>query len=127
MYNRKSPDYMLGAALVLLLLAGVPWTAVADDGAVPRTDVYPVADRREGEQRWRKMTPEQREQARERYEHFKQLSPEEQARIRERYEHFHQLSPEQRNELREQWDKMSPEERRKAINKKHRERHTRDE
>lgn len=126
MHNRKSPDYIPGTALVLLLLTGVPQVAVADDvAALYTTDMYLVADKREGEQRWRKMTPEQREQARERYEHFKQLPADEQARIRERYEHFNQLPPEQRKALREQWNKMSPEER-KAFNKRQRKRHARE-
>lgn len=125
MHNPKSSECILGTALVLLLLMGVPQAAVADDGVALYTDMYLVADKREGEQRWKKMTPEQREQARERYEHFKQLPVDEQERIRERYEHFNQLPPEQRKALREQWNKMSPEER-KAFNKKQRKRHARE-
>lgn len=122
MHDRKPSGYTLGTGLMLLLLVGMPQAAIADDEVALYADMYLVADKREGEQRWKKMTPEQREQARERYEHFKQLPAEEQERIRERYEHFNQLPPEQRKALREQWDKMSPEER-KAFNKKQRKHH----
>ncbi|MDP1707521.1 MAG: DUF3106 domain-containing protein [Gammaproteobacteria bacterium] len=132
MSKPRSLDHMLGTVLLSLLLLCAQQVAVAGDAAI----LYPeqlhsymrlVADKHGGEQRWKSMTPEQRARARERYEHFKQLSPEEQARIRERYEHFNQLPPEQQEELREQWNKMSPEERRKALNKKRRERHSQEE
>ncbi len=127
--NRKSLNHIRATVLLALLLVGAQQAVAADDTALPypeelRTYMHLVGDTHEGAQRWEKMTPEQRARTRARYEHFKQLPPEEQARIRERYEHFRQLPPEQRQELREQWNKMSPEDRRKALNKKHRERHT---
>jgi len=132
MNNRKWLNHTISRALLAVVLVGAQQTVSAEDAAALhpealRAYMHLVGDKKEGAQRWEKMTPEQRIRARERYEHFKQLPPEEQARIRERYEHFHQLSPEQRHELREQWDKMSPEERRKAINKKHRKRHSHEE
>ena len=57
------------------------------------------------------MTPEQREQARQRYERFRQLPPEQQERLRRRRDWFRNLPPERRAELRQRWQNMSPEER----------------
>jgi len=38
--------------------------------------------------------------------------------LRGAYRRFQSLPPEQRNQLRERWERMSPEERRRAINRR---------
>jgi hypothetical protein len=66
-------------------------------------------------QQWRSLPPEQRQQLRQRWQQFKSLPPEQQQRVREQFRRFHQMPLEQRQELRKQWRQMSPEQRRRWI------------
>ena len=66
---------------------------------------------------WREMPPEQRQQLRERYQRFKNLPPEQQARVRESFKRFRQLPPEKRMELRKRWKQLTPEQRRRRLNR----------
>jgi Protein of unknown function (DUF3106) len=64
---------------------------------------------------WRAMPPEQRQQLRQRFQQFKSMPPEQQQRVRESFNRFRQMPPEKRQELRRQWHQLSPEQRRKFI------------
>ncbi len=83
------------------------------DQFVPALSDYLAVDDDElrGGQRWKDLTPEQRERIRERYRRFQELPPDQQERIRERHEWFKSLPPGERLELREKWKRMSPQER----------------
>lgn len=75
-------------------------------------DYHPVSDDAlRGSQRWKDLTPEQRDRIREHYRRFQELPPDQQARIRERREWFKSLPPGERRELREKWKGMTPQER----------------
>ena len=66
--------------------------------------------------RWEKMTPEQRQQMRERMKQWRAMTPEQQEKVRKNMERFHQLTPEQREKLmeaRRKWDKVPPDMRRR--------------
>jgi Protein of unknown function (DUF3106) len=67
---------------------------------------------------WRAMPPEQRQVLRQRWQQFKSLPPDQQQRVRENFQRFRQMPPQQRMELRRQWHRMSPEERRSAIQRR---------
>ena len=55
---------------------------------------------------------------RERWKRFRELTPEQQAAVREAYREFLELPPERRDALRNRWEQMSPEERRRAIQRR---------
>lgn len=67
---------------------------------------------------WRQLPPEEREAARERWKRFRELTPGQQAAVREAYREFLELPPERREEMRERWREMSPEERRRALQRR---------
>ena len=64
------------------------------------------------------VRPEQRDRLRKGWAKFRELTPEQQDALRDAYRRFQSLPPEQRNRLRERWQQMSPEERRRAINRR---------
>ena len=68
--------------------------------------------------RWQELTPEQKDLARQRWHKFRELSPEQQQRVREGYHHFKKLTPEQRQRLRERWQNASPEERQRWLERR---------
>lgn len=76
-----------------------------------QVDDEPLYDKKRLKERWKQLTPQQRERIRERYRRFQELTPDEQARIRERLEWFKNLPSDERRELREKWQRMTPEER----------------
>ena len=85
-------------------LAGGAWPARADEKS-------PAGSARE---RWKKLSPKQREKVRERYEKFGKLPPKEQARVRKNLERWQKLSPDQRKAAREsykRWRDLPPEKR----------------
>lgn len=94
-------------------------------------DYFPVDDDAlRGGQRWKDLTPEQRDRIRERYRRFQELPADQQARIRERHEWFKSLPPGERRELREKWKGMTPQERKqlrkelKELRKQKKEKHS---
>lgn len=94
-------------------------------------DYLPVDDDAlRGGQRWKDLTPEQRDRIRERYRRFQELPLDQQARIRERHGWFKSLPPGERRELREKWKSMTPQERKqlrkelKELRKHKKEKHS---
>lgn len=99
-------------------LAGGAWPARAEEKSAGSA-----------RERWKKLSPKQREKVRERYEKLEKLPPEEQARVRKNLERWQKLSPDQRkaarksykrwrelppekrDELRERWRELTPEQR----------------
>ena len=69
-------------------------------------------------QTWRSLTPEQRDRVRDAWARFRELTPEQQQAVRDAFMHFQELSPEQRDRLTERWERMSPEERRRALTRR---------
>lgn len=67
---------------------------------------------------WRQLPPEDREKLRERWKRFRELTPAQQAAVREAYREFLELPPERRQALIDRWQQMSPEERRRAIQRR---------
>jgi len=67
---------------------------------------------------WRELPPAQRAEARERWKRFRALTPAQQEAAREAYREFLELSPERRETLTNRWQQMSPEERRRAIQRR---------
>jgi len=57
-------------------------------------------------ERWRAMSPEERERIRERYRRWQELSPEQQERIKERKRRWRELPEEQRSYLRDRRELM---------------------
>ena len=79
------------------------------------------ADRAQARERWKKwrgLPPGERERLRKRWKQFRDLTPEQKEALRESYRRFMSLPPEQREVLRERWQRMSPEERRRAIQRR---------
>lgn len=68
-------------------------------------------------QRWQRMTPEQRKQARRGIKRFERMSPDQREHARVLYRHMSGLPDEQRKQLQEQWRQMTPEQRRIWIQK----------
>ena len=99
------------------LLLSWPGTAVADvparaAGAAAAESIAP--DRPQGEplsperlERWRTMSPEERERVRERYRRWKELSPEQRERIKERNRRWRELPEEQRRYLKDRRELFS--------------------
>jgi hypothetical protein len=69
-------------------------------------------------QSWRSLTPGQRERVREAWLRFRELTPEQQQAVRTVFLRFQELPQEQRDRLLERWERMSPEERRRAMNRR---------
>ena len=67
---------------------------------------------------WRQLPPDERASVRERWRRFRELTPAQQAAVREAYREFLELPPERREALRNRWEEMSPEERRRAIQRR---------
>lgn len=88
-------------------------------------DLWEFADnnknhRKHDRKRFDELSPAQREQIKKRRERFKALPPEEKERIYRAREEFHNMPPEKRQRLKEKWRNMSPEERKQAHKRKHR-------
>jgi len=100
------PGRTLGAALVVLVLC-LASPCVAADAQNRGGNPEGIQKTRPGEitpdrlERWRQMTPEERERVRERYRRWKELPPEQQERILERRRRWRELPESERNYLRE--------------------------
>ena len=70
-----------------------------------------------GAQQWGTMTPEERQEAKQRFKQWRSLPPEQQQQLRERYQQFRQLPPEQRESVRNarRWFRSLPPEQRKEL------------
>jgi hypothetical protein len=67
---------------------------------------------------WRQLPPADREKVRERWKRFRELTLAQQAAVREAYREFLELPPERRAALADRWQQMSPEEQRRAIQRR---------
>lgn len=79
-----------------------------------RTDSYGTsavegpsrAGRARSPEDWQSLTPDQRQELRERYRRFQNLSPQEQEQLRQRYERYKELSPERRQKMKERHERL---------------------
>jgi hypothetical protein len=108
------------ASAVFLLTFGILFflsgTAIADvpartAGEEAAESIAPEPSRRESLsqerlERWRAMSPEERERIRERYRRWKELPPEQRARIMERKRRWRELPEEQRRYLKDRRELM---------------------
>ena len=69
-------------------------------------------------QTWRSLSPEERDRMREAWAEFQALTPEQQQAVRTAFLRFSDLPEEQRNSLLERLQRMSPEERRRALSRR---------
>lgn len=67
---------------------------------------------------WRQLPPADREKVRDRWRRFRELTPAQQAAAREAYREFLELPPERRQAISDRWQQMSPEEQRRAIQRR---------
>ena len=65
--------------------------------------------------RWQQLSPEERQAVLARYRKFQQLPPEQKTRLRQTFERFRSLSPEQRDKLRSRWNRLTPSQRQKLL------------
>ncbi|MBI4564896.1 MAG: DUF3106 domain-containing protein [Planctomycetes bacterium] len=94
--------------LAALAVAGRAGPAQEDRPSAPRVH-------RSLLERFKKLTPAQKERLRERLEIIKKMTPEERRRLRENLRRFRELPPARRRRIVERFEKMTPEERRRAI------------
>jgi ferric-dicitrate binding protein FerR (iron transport regulator) len=59
-------------------------------------------------QKFRNLTPEQREQLKQRFQKWQKMSPEEKTKVQENFRHWKQLSPQEREEMRKQHAQRPP-------------------
>ena len=62
-------------------------------------------------QRWQRMSPQQRDQAKRGMERYERMSPEQRDQARALFDRMRTLPPAQRKQLRDQWDAMTPQQR----------------
>lgn len=67
---------------------------------------------------WRQLPPADRENLRKRWKRFRELTLAQQAAVRDAYREFLELPPERRAALADRWEQMSPEEQRRAIQRR---------
>ena len=75
--------------------------------------------------KWRSLPKKKRDRIREHYKRFRELSSDEQARIRDARRWFKDLPEANRKKLKERWKKMTPKQRKAAINKARKHQHDR--
>ena len=97
----REPGLFPGEADVLARAAG---EEAAESIAPDRPRGEPVSPERL--ERWRSMSPEERERIRERYRRWKELPPEERERIKERHRRWRELPEEQRRYLKDRRELM---------------------
>jgi hypothetical protein len=68
-------------------------------------------------QQWRALPPERRALVRERLERFRALPPEQQREVRENFHRFQSLPPERRAMLRQRWQRATPAERQRMLDR----------
>ena len=66
-------------------------------------------------QRWRQLTPEQRQTAHNGLGRWEKMPPDQRQTMRGLFQKMHDMTPEQRRALRQQWRGMTPEQRRAWI------------
>lgn len=67
---------------------------------------------------WRELPAEDRQRLRASWKRFRELTPEQQQALRDEYRRFLELPPERREATLDRWQQMSPEERRRAIQRR---------
>ena len=74
----------------------------------------PAATEQGALERWQKLTPEEKQELRDRYQRWKALPPEEKADLQKRYDNWRRLSPDEKATVRknyERWQRLSPDQR----------------
>src|SRR4029434_885576 len=96
------PRLVLSALLASRI---APWSQPTPQGDQPaRTE-------QEALERWQKLTPEEKQELRERYQRWKSLSPADKADPQTRSDHWLRLSPEEKATVRknyERWQHLPP-------------------
>ena len=85
----------------------------AQSQPTPQGD-QPARTEQEALERWQKLTPEEKQELRERYQRWKSLSPEDKADLQKRYNNWRRLSPDEKATVRknyERWQRLSPDQR----------------
>lgn len=90
------------ACLIGLLLAA-PASALDPPPAQSSQDQRPRVERDGAQNRWRQMSPQQRQQVREGVRTFRRMDPQQRQRTREAFHKYKSLPSEQRRALRKQW------------------------
>ncbi len=92
-------------ALIILLLSFC-WLPVSSAGGQQKFDEEKAFER------WQRMSPQQRQELRNRHERWKTLSPEEREKLQEKLDTWRRLPPEERGAIRknyERWQQLPPE------------------
>src|ERR671910_1007011 len=69
----------------------------------------PAQSEGEAANRWQKMTPEQKQQLRDRFDRWKSLPPEEKAEMQKKFDRWREMSPDDKARARrnfERWQKL---------------------
>jgi TRAP-type C4-dicarboxylate transport system substrate-binding protein len=64
---------------------------------------------------WQSLPPAQRSDLRDRWQRFQALPPQQQEAVRQNYHRYQQLPPAQRQMLRQQWRNATPEQRQQMV------------
>lgn len=75
-------------------------------------------DAKERSRRVKELPPERKERLQKKADQFQKLPPQEQEQVRERYKWYRDLPPEKRKMLREKWKSMTPDQRRILKNER---------
>jgi hypothetical protein len=98
--------------LALLTLIAGAWPGLAQSFAQDPGGAE--ADRDKLEQRWQRMTPEEKQEMRERFQRWQNLPPEQKEEIKRKLDTWRKLPPEQKEQIRrnfERWRQLPPEQR----------------
>jgi hypothetical protein len=82
----------------------------AESQPTPQGD-QPGRTEQEALERWQKLTPEEKQELRERFQRWKSLSPEDKADLQKRYNNWRRLSPDEKATVRknyERWQHLPP-------------------
>ena len=95
--------------IVIAVLFSLPLAAWSQPA--PQREV-PVQRDQETLERWQRMSPEEKQELRERYQRWKSLPPEQKADLQKRFENWQHLSPDEKATVRknyERWQRLSTE------------------
>ena len=112
----------LSALCLSLLLCGIA-AAQPDQQALERWQRLTPEQKqelRERYQRWQNLPPDEKEELQRKFEAWRRLPPEEKATAQKNFERWQKLSPEQRARLRERWQhwRELPPERREELKRR---------
>lgn len=122
----------------VLLLLLVLWPPLPGQAQALAKDVLAASQEEEALERWRQMSPQEKQELRNRYQRWKSLAPEEREELRKKFEiwrgmtpdekkvirrnfeRWRNLPPQQQERLRERWDRWRnlPPERREVLRRR---------